>query len=102
MRLCTILIAGLATTMPALATASSDDAWEEFRTEVGDACTALADAPEGAEVTVDVNPFGSESYGAAIVTVSQGAGEDRMICIYDKQEKSAEMTAPFTPDEPAE
>ena len=101
MRLHSLLIAGVATTMPALAMASSEDAWEAFRAEVGEACTALADAPEAAEVTVEVNPFGSESYGAAIVTVSQEAGEDRMVCIYDKQEKSAELTAPFTTDEVA-
>ena len=70
--------------------ASSDDAWEEFRAEVHTACAALA---EGA--VVEVNPFGSERFGAAIVTVAAGTGVERMVCIFDKQAKTAEITGPF-------
>ena len=92
----TILLAAAALAAPLAATASSEEAWEEFRAEVRDACEAAADRPEGAEIRVEVNPFGSESYGAAIVTVTQEAGEDRMVCIFDKETKSAEITAPFT------
>ena len=74
--------------------ASSDDAWAQFRTEVDTACRALLQAP-GA-VVVEVNPFGSERYGAALVTVATEAlGTERMICIYDKAAKTAELTAPF-------
>ena len=84
--------AGLAA--PALA--SSEDAWAAFRADVRTACEALADVPEGATASYAVNPFGSESYGAALVTVTLKDGSaDRMVCVYDKQAKTAEMTAPF-------
>lgn len=84
---------------PLLATpalASSDDAWATFRTDVQAACAQITDVPEGASASYAVNPFGSESYGAALVTVTLKDGTaDRMVCIYDKQNKTAEMTAPF-------
>lgn len=86
---------------PALA--SSEDAWAAFRADVRTACEALADVPEGATASYAVNPFGSESYGAALVTVTLRDGSaDRMVCIYDKQARTAEMTAPFgeMPDRP--
>ena len=53
--------------------ASSDDAWAEFHQEVEDTCRALV---QGEVDTVDVNvvPFGSESYGAAVVTVTASWG----------------------------
>ncbi|MBK4217232.1 hypothetical protein JJJ17_14970 [Paracoccus caeni] len=94
-------IAGFCAAMlPLTAQASSDDAWQEFQANVDTACRALVEAPDDAEVTVEVNPFGSESFGAALVTVSFGdAGEDRMVCIYDKQSGDAEMTGAFTPAE---
>ena len=76
---------------PALA--SSGDAWDEFRADVGAACLALVQGPGTA--TVEVNPFGSDSYGVAVVTLSSGAGTDRMICVYDKARKTAELSAPF-------
>ncbi len=83
------LFAVLAT--PALA--SSDDAWTQFRVDVGAACLTLVQGPGTA--TVEVNGFGSESYGVALVTLTSKAGADRMICVYDKQAKSAELSAPF-------
>ncbi len=77
---------------PALA--SSGDAWDQFRADVGAACLALVQGPGTA--TVEVNPFGSDSYGVAMVTLSSGAGRDRMICIHDKASKMAEISAPFS------
>ena len=76
---------------PALA--SSGDAWDQFRADVGAACLALVQGPGTA--TVEVNPFGSDSYGVALVTLASGAGKDRMICVYDKASKTAELSAPF-------
>lgn len=74
--------------------ASGEDAWAVFRAEVEAACTAILERP-GA-IVVEVNPFGSQSFGAAIVTVtSERMGTDRMICIHDKLAKVAELTAPF-------
>jgi hypothetical protein len=82
---------------PALA--DGEASWDAFREEVRAACTALVDAPDGAEVTVEVNPFGSQTYGAALVTVAYPTGADRQVCIFDKAARTAELTAPFTPEE---
>ena len=83
-----------AAALPALS--SSEDAWAEFRTAVETECGKLVEAPADATTAIEVNPFGSESYGAALVTVTLKDGSaDRMICVYDKQAKTAELTAPF-------
>ena len=80
--------------VPALS--SSGDAWTEFRSAVETECAALVEAPEGASTEIEVNPFGSEKYGVALVTVTLEDGTaDRMVCIYDKQAETAELTAPF-------
>ena len=84
----------LAMAGPALA--SSDDAWAQFAADVDAACRALVTDP--GTVTISVNPFGSEHYGAAQVTLASDSGTDRMICIYDKATGQAELTAPFPPE----
>ena len=84
--LCLVLIAN-----PALG--SSEEAWEAFRVMVQTTCAALIEDP--GRVTVEVSPFGSESYGAALITVTAGTGTDRMICIVDKVTGRTELTAPF-------
>ncbi|WP_134679742.1 hypothetical protein [Paracoccus ravus] len=92
MRLPLLLLALAAT--PALG--STDEAWKEFQAEVETACTALA--PTEGETGIEVNPFGSESYGAALlITTLPDGGADRFVCIYDKKSKKAEITAPFVP-----
>ena len=91
------LILACACACAAPACASSPDAWAAFRADVEAACRALVQDP--GEVAVEVNDFGSEHYGAAIVTLTAGGGSDRMICIYDKATRAAELTAPFTPAE---
>jgi hypothetical protein len=84
--LCLALIAS-----PTLA--ASPDAWDEFRLMVQTTCAALVQDP--GTVKIDVNPFGSESFGAALVSVTYPQGTDRMICIVDKATGRAELTAPF-------
>lgn len=82
------------------ALASSDEAWEEFRAAVRDSCKTLVEAPEGADVAIEVNPFGSEDFGAALVEIRTAEAPDkpdRMVCIYDKQTHEAQLTAPFDP-----
>ncbi|MTH78666.1 hypothetical protein [Paracoccus aestuariivivens] len=92
MRLPLLLLAFAAT--PALA--STDEAWKEFQADVEKACTALA--PAEGETGIEVNPFGSEHFGAALlITTLPDGGADRYVCIYDKQTKKAELTAPFVP-----
>lgn len=99
MRAClaTIALCGIATT----AAASSEDAWDQFRKDVHDACVALA--PKDGETVIEVNPFGSESYGVALIvhTINDDAAE-RYVCIYDKQSKKAEITGEFAPPGGAE
>ncbi|TRW95772.1 hypothetical protein FNJ84_15455 [Paracoccus sp. M683] len=96
-RLILAALIGCHATAPAFA--SSEEAWETFRAEVEAACTALA--PETGETVIEVNPFGSESYGAALlITTLPDGGADRYVCIYDKQAKTAELTAPFAPPAP--
>lgn len=76
------------------AAASSDDAWEEFRVKVEESCAALVEGD--AEAKIEVNPFGSESYGAALITLGEDETQERMVCIFDKQKETAEITGPFT------
>ena len=73
--------------------ASSDDAWQAFRVEVATACLALPDAPKGA--AVEVSPFGSESYGAALITWVEAGVVQRQMCIFRKSDHKAELAAPF-------
>ena len=76
------------------AVASSEDAWVEFRTAVGAACLALVKDP--GTVSIEVNPFGTQTYGVAIVTLRSDAGKDRMVCVYDKATRKAELSASFS------
>lgn len=83
----------LALGLPALAQASSSDAWEEFRVNVQAACEALA--PKGGALQVEVDPYGSESYGLAILTHRTETGQDRYVCVYDKRSQKAEISGAF-------
>jgi len=68
------------------ANASSGDAWAEFAAVVEDACrTATADY--FTEPTVIVDPFGSESFGLAIVSSETAS----IVCVFDKETKAVEM-----------
>jgi hypothetical protein len=76
---------------PALA--DSPDAWEEFAQNITRACLALVQDPGLS--TIEVSPHGSQSYGAALVTLTADYGTDRMICIYEKLSGVAELTTPL-------
>lgn len=86
------LILTLAAT-PAFAAGEAE--WEAFRVEVAAACLALPDAPQNA--AVEVSPFGSVTYGAALVTSITDGVMERQICIFDKASRAAELAAPFMP-----
>lgn len=84
-------VAAIALTATTAAFASSGDAWAEFAAEVETGCLA---ATEGVftEPTAVVDPFGSESYGLAIVSgtfPSGGAGS--IVCVFNKQTKAVEI-----------
>lgn len=90
----TLLLATALVLIPVSSTvlASSDDAWDDFAKDVAAKCTALADGRiEQPKVVVD--PFGTESYGVAILT-GKALGADATvssICVYDKKSQAAEI-----------
>ncbi|RYE07689.1 MAG: hypothetical protein EOP22_16640 [Hyphomicrobiales bacterium] len=70
--------------------AASGDAWDEFYTEVEQGCIAAA-APILANATAIVDPFGTESYGVAIVTGETVAGTKSVLCVMNKQSRVFEI-----------
>ena len=88
----TLALAMLATAAQPSA-ASSPDAWEEFQQKVAKACTALALAGDFEKATAEVDPYGTETYGIALVsgTLKKGLGEERVICVMDKKTGKAEL-----------
>lgn len=82
---------GLTLLATGAAHASSDDAWAEFAAEVETGCLAATTGFfDNASAVVD--PFGSESYGLAIVTGETPAGTTAsIICVFNKQTKAVEI-----------
>jgi hypothetical protein len=72
--------------------ASSGDAWQEFATEVQGKCEMAARTRLEIPHAV-VDPFGSESFGMALVTGKpKGAnGFVSYFCIYDKKTRNVEL-----------
>jgi len=91
-----LALAGLALAEPAAAT--SPDAWKEFRQQVATSCAKLALARDFQSVTVEVDPFGTQSYGVALITgvLKKGLGSARAICVLDKKTGKAELGAEST------
>jgi hypothetical protein len=94
--------AALAIATSTSACAASDDAWEAFRKDVTDKCLAAA-----ADLFVDpaatVDPFGSESYGLALIrgkAKGAEATEIAAICVYDKKTKAVEIGGELPAQEP--
>lgn len=73
------------------ASAASDDAWAEFAAKVEESCvTATGGMLENAKAVVD--PFGSESYGLAIVTGTVGRDQTAaIVCVFDKQAETVQI-----------
>jgi len=88
--------------LPSGALASSDDAWTAFRTSVATACTAAA-KKDYANPLVVVDPFGSDSYGIALVYARTPAPKGAppanslttAVCVYDKKTHKAELSGGF-------
>ena len=80
-----IAATSLACLLASPASASSGDAWEDFRAEVEQNCLeATSDILTDAVAVVD--PFGSESFGLAIVTGEAAPDTDvSIICVTNKQ-----------------
>jgi hypothetical protein len=93
-----LLLTSASLAAPALA--SSDDAWDAFRQDVTTKCTALADGLID-QPKVVVDPFGTESYGVAILS-GKAAGADATvsaICVYDKKSQTAEIGGELPADQ---
>ncbi|KQS96409.1 MULTISPECIES: hypothetical protein [unclassified Rhizobium] len=91
-----LLVAGL---LPVAALASSDDAWEAMRADVSAKCLeAAAGSIEAPQAVVD--PFGSESFGLALVSGKPKGAEGKVsqICVYNKQTKAVELGGELTED----
>ena len=78
------------------AQASSDDAWAELEVAVRQACLTAVGGMITVK-TVNVDPYGSESYAfAVIVGPEQGAPTERVVvCAYDKMKQRAEVSGLF-------
>lgn len=80
------------------AAASSDAAWKAFAVDVETKCRAaigkILKSPK-----IEVDPFGSESYGVAIGRGMVIGGDSRraIVCIYDKKSKSVEISGELRP-----
>ena len=81
-------VAVFAALIPAASQASSPQAWEEFRADVGAKCLAAAKATGMKAPEVLVHPLGTQTYG--LVVLREGA--DKRICVYAKQTKTVELT----------
>ncbi|WP_265519923.1 hypothetical protein [Nitratireductor luteus] len=77
----------------AAASASSADAWEEFRADVETKC--IAAVPDNiTEATAWVHDTGTESFGVAVVSGKSSPDGARYsyFCVYDKQSGGVELT----------
>lgn len=99
MKIRTCLATLLLVTTASGAQAASGDAWSEFRAEVSKACvTASKGLIENGKALVD--PFGSASYGLAVVTgKAKGANVTiSTICAFDKKTRKAEIGGEISAD----
>lgn len=86
------LLAFLVLLAPAGAGASSDDAWTELRGKVEAACLKAATG-HFTRAAALVDPFGSESFGLALLRgpAKGGGATIQMICVYDKRTGKVEL-----------
>lgn len=78
------------------ATASSDDAWDDFRHDVEQACNKAAEQTMKIE-DIQVDPYGSESYGFAVINGFEQGNKDpqQIVCVFDKKTKTVEISGFF-------
>ena len=93
------LAACIASLIALPAAASSGDAWKEFSAEVQARCLgAIEGVMEKPKIVVD--PFGSQSYGLAIIKgKAKGTKtEISQICVFDKKNKTVEIGGELSRD----
>lgn len=77
---------------PSLAEASSEDTWEEFRSDVKRSCTKASS--DLVIKSIDIDDFGTESYGFSIISGKPKSGrgiQQLRVCVYDKKSKTSEI-----------
>ncbi|WP_280561656.1 MULTISPECIES: hypothetical protein [unclassified Chromohalobacter] len=79
-----------------MASASSEEAWSDFRANVEKTCRAAAADSFNVE-TIAVDPFGSKHFGLARLTGHERGTKKRLqiLCAYDKQTQQAEIGGPM-------
>jgi len=81
-----------------LASASSEDAWQVMRQQVHTGCLAKANSMGLGKVEASVDPFGTQSYGTAIL-IKRGTPKQASlayICVMDKQTGKFEVSGELT------
>jgi hypothetical protein len=91
-----ILAFGLTAIMPA--SASSGDAWQAMRVKVRAGCLAKASAMSLGKVEVNVDPFGTQNYGTAILIKRGSPRKPHLayVCVMDKQTGEFELGGEMT------
>jgi len=79
-----------------VAQGSSAEAWQEFQQDVERACREAVKGSIEAQV-VQVDPYGSESYGFAVLVGPDVSNTTLrlVVCVYDKQSQVAEVSSTF-------
>ena len=91
-----VLVIGLSAILPA--SASSEDAWQAMRQKVRAGCLAKAHSMSLGKVDVSVDPFGTESYGTAIL-IKRGSPRQASlayVCVMDKKTGEFEISGELT------
>jgi hypothetical protein len=91
-----VMAIGISTILPA--SASSGDAWQAMRHKVRAGCLAKANSMRLGKVDVTVDPFGTQSYGTAIL-IKRGAPRQASlayICVMDKNTGEFEVGGELT------
>ncbi|MES1924259.1 hypothetical protein [Salinisphaera sp. T31B1] len=90
----------LAEPVVSTAHASSEAAWESFRADVENRCTAAAQ-PHLSDIRVRVDPFGSADYGLALIdgVAERAERRSQLICVYDKHDASVQLGTALGPVE---
>ena len=78
--------------LPATVRASSDEAWLELQKAVSAQCLKAVGKAVG-KPSIIVDPYGSESFGIAIVSGTSVGSATKVsyVCLYNKQSKKTEL-----------
>jgi hypothetical protein len=95
LRICLGFVIGV--NMIAPASASSGDAWQAMRDKLRAGCLSEATAMGLGRIEINVDPFGSQSYGVAVLTKRGGGRKQNLayVCVMDKKTGAFEIGGEF-------